>query len=439
MEPLGRWDRLRTPALTKRAESRFSPARRASTFCGVDLDFLFGHPTAVAALTHDEPRQLGAPSLRLGVAYPGDPAAAGTWSGTPASLGNALRQLGATIEPLRAEAPRPLEAVAAHVLTLLRLHRTPGKSLRERARVSRTIALYTGREMSALRTRALRGSVRRAMPLDGVIQIGTAYALPPNLRIATFEDMTVRQALSLPYPEWQGLSSSEQAAGVERGARAYSQAVACCFTTHWAADSAIHDYGVRPEKTHVVGVGRNHSPRPAPRDWSVPRFLFVGGDWTRKNGDAVVRAFVRLRDTFPDAHLDVVGSHPTIDVEGVTGHGWLSLADPDARAKLDHLFETATCFVMPSLCEPSAISYVEAAAGGVPSIGSTVGGSAELIGDGGCVVDPYDGQALYDALLRFAAGETARAAGQRALTRADEFTWTEVARRVLAALDTLRP
>ena len=80
------------------------------------------------------------------------------------------------------------------------------------------------------------------------------------------------------------------------------------------------------------------------------------------------------------AHLDLVGSHPSVSVEGVRGHGWLSLADSEARAKLDHLFETATCFVMPSLCEPSAIAYVEAAAGGVPSIGSAIGGSAELIG-----------------------------------------------------------
>jgi glycosyltransferase involved in cell wall biosynthesis len=301
--------------------------------------------------------------------------------------------------------------------------------------VSRTIALYTGPEMSALRTRMLRRSVQRALPLDGVLQIGTAYALPPNLRIATLEDMTVRQALLLPYPEWRGLSSSEQAAGVERGARAYSQAVACCFATRWAADSAITDYGVPREKTHVVGFGRNHSPRPAPRDWSVPRFLFVGGDWTRKNGDAVVRAFVRLRDVFPDARLDVAGSHPNIDAEGVTGHGWLSLADRDARTKLDRLFETATCFVMPSSCEPAGIAYVEAAAGGIPSIGTTVGGSAEFIGDGGCVVDPRDEQALYDAMLTLADGESARAAGQRALARANDFTWTEVARRVLAALN----
>ena len=373
----------------------------------------------------------------VGVAYPGDPEAAGTWSGTPASLGNAMKELGVTIEPLRAEPPASLEWLAVQALTLLRLPRTRVSPLRKRARVSRTISLYTGREMAALRTSALRRRVRRAPHLDAVVQIGTSYALPPGLRVATFEDMTVAQALSLPYPEWRCLSKREQAAAVERQGRAYSQAEACCFTTQWAADSAIRDYGVPAEKTHVVGVGRNHAPRPAQRDWSVPRFLFVGGDWERKNGDAVVRSFARVRESISGARLDLVGSHPRVEAQGVFGHGWLSLADDDERRKLDGLFEQATCFVMPSLCEPSAISYVEAAAAGVPSIGSAVGGSGELIGDGGCVVDPLDEEALFSAMLRLSDGEVAREAGARALRRADHFTWPAVAGRILATLQPL--
>jgi glycogen synthase len=389
----------------------------------------------VTALHEEERRHAPGFAGRVGVAYPGDPDAAGTWSGTPASLANAMRDLGVIVEALRAEPPRSVEWVAMNALALLRVHRTPGTSLRNRARVSRTIALYTGREMSALRTRALRRRVRETAPLDAVVQIASCYVVPSGCRVATFEDMTVRQALELPYPEWRGLSKREQAAAVERQARAYDQAVACCFTTQWAADSAINDYGVDPAKTHVVGVGRNHVPRPVDRDWSRPRFLFVGGDWTRKNGDAIVRSFKRLRELMPEARLDLVGSHPQVDVEGVVGHGWLSLADEAERKQVDDLFEAATCFVMPSLCEPSALSYVEAAAGGVPSIGSTIGGSAELIGDGGCVVDPYDDNALFEAMRRFADGDKARAAGRRALERSDRFTWPKVAARILTALE----
>jgi glycosyltransferase involved in cell wall biosynthesis len=387
----------------------------------------------VATASRSSLAEDGEHPLYVGLAYAGDPEAAGTWSGTPASLGAALRQLGVSVEALRAELPRPLESAATQVLTLLRLHRIPMAPLRKRARVSRTIALYTGREMSSLRTLALRARLRRAPPLAGVVQIGTGYGLPHGLCVATFEDMTVAQALSLPYAEWRSLSDREQRAAIARQAKAYSQAMACCFATRWAADSAVHDYRVPPEKVHVVGLGRNHSPSPATRDWTTPRFLFVGGDWERKNGDAVVRAFVRLREWIPTARLDLVGRHPRLDIDGIVGHGWLALDGPD-RTRLDGLFEAATCFVMPSWCEPAGIAYLEAGAAGLPCIGSTVGGSEELIGDGGCVVEPADEQALLDAMLRFSVPETAGEAGALALRRADSFTWSAVASRILAAL-----
>ena len=97
----------------------------------------------------------------------------------------------------------------------------------------------------------------------------------------------------------------------------------------------------------------------------MPRFLFVGFDWERKNGDGVVRSFARVRESIPGARLDIVGSDARVGVEGVVGHGRLSLSDYDDRRRLDGLFETATCFVMPSWSEPAGISYLEAAAAGV--------------------------------------------------------------------------
>ena len=66
-----------------------------------------------------------------------------------------------------------------------------------------------------------------------------------------------------------------------------------------------------------------------------------------------------------------------------------------------------------------------------------MGGSGDLIGDGGCVVDPGDEQALLDAMLAFSNPVAAREAGARALGRADRFTWPEVARRILTALELL--
>jgi glycosyltransferase involved in cell wall biosynthesis len=172
----------------------------------------------------------------------------------------------------------------------------------------------------------------------------------------------------------------------------------------------------------------------AGRDWSRPRFLFVGLDWERKNGPALLAAFAALRERVPDAHLDVVGGHPRLEADGVTGHGRLDLADPDDRARMRALYESATVFVMPSLHEPLGLSHIEAAAAGIPSIGTTNGGARTFIADGGRLVDPADRGALLSAMIELSDGALARRLGERALARAALFTWEKVAERLIRAL-----
>jgi glycosyltransferase involved in cell wall biosynthesis len=215
--------------------------------------------------------------------------------------------------------------------------------------------------------------------------------------------------------------------------RRYREAAACCVASDWAAGSVVTDYGIDASRVHVVGFGRNCEPRPVPRDRSDPRFLFVGLDWQRKNGDAVVRAFARLRDELPRARLDLVGGHPRVEVDGVVGHGPLGVDEPAARAGLEALFEQATCFVMPSRFEAFGMVYVEAGAAAVPSIGTTRGGAATAIAGGGVLVDPEDEGALVDAMRSLADPATADGLGRAALENASRYTWKGVAERILEA------
>ncbi len=147
-----------------------------------------------------------------------------------------------------------------------------------------------------------------------------------------------------------------------------------------------------------------------------------------------MRAFARLRSEIPEARLDVVGNHPPLHAPGVTGHGPLRLNVPAERARAEVLFQRATCFVMPSHFEASAIVYAEAAAAGLPSIGTSVGGSRELIGDGGRLVDPADDDDLLDAMRALAEPGTAERLGALSLERSALFTWRAVAERLLRAL-----
>ena len=373
--------------------------------------------------------------LRIGVSYPGDLDAATTWSGIPHGLINALRELGAEPVAVPAQPPKLIDVGLTATLALARAYRIPAETLQERLRVAKTIAMYTGRQMPWIRTAFARRRILREQPFDGFIQVGTGYWLPSGIAIATFEDMTVPQAARLPYPEWRHLSATELRSRRDGQARAYTRAHACCFASAWAADSALREYDLAPGKVHVVGMGRNRTPRPVDRDWQTPNFLFVGGDWQRKNGPAVLRAFAEVRACIPEATLHVVGNHPPLRTDGVVGYGWLSPDDAEDRQRLQELFEHATCFVMPSLYEPFGIVYVEAAAGGLPSIGTNRGGAPEAIGEGGVAIDPESHEALVAAMLQLAGPSEAERAGAKARQHAEEFTWRKVTARILDALN----
>ncbi|MGI8886647.1 MAG: glycosyltransferase family 4 protein [Gaiellaceae bacterium] len=172
------------------------------------------------------------------------------------------------------------------------------------------------------------------------------------------------------------------------------------------------------------------------RDWTRPRFFFMGYDWERKNGPMVLRAFAQLREKFPHARLDVAGGHPRIEMDGIVTHGSLDFSEPSDRAQAEALFEKATCFVMPSKFEPFGMVYVEAAAAGVPSIGTTVGGARDIIGEGaGLLVDPSDERALAEAMAALCDPEIASRMGNAALERSRHFTWPAVAERILQVLE----
>jgi glycosyltransferase involved in cell wall biosynthesis len=90
---------------------------------------------------------------------------------------------------------------------------------------------------------------------------------------------------------------------------------------------------------------------------------------------------------------------------------------------------------MPSSFEPFGIVHATAAAAGVPSIGTTVGGAGYVIGaHGGRLVPPGDRRALLAAMLELSSPDTAMRMGAAALERSRRFTWRAVAQRVLDAL-----
>jgi glycosyltransferase involved in cell wall biosynthesis len=337
------------------------------------------------------------------------------WSGIPSGLGRGLSELGHEVVFARAAAPPIFERA------------------RRSAAARLPAALVVDPELSRLRSAFARRRFRRAGPVDAVVQLATGFLLPAHPRIATYEDMTVIQAVESD-PAYGRMPRRAREAWISRQRACYSRARVCLALSAWASRSIERDYGVPGDKVQVVGAGRNIDPRPLARDWWPPRYLFAGLDWGRKNGEGVLRAFRRVRAQIPEARLSLVGAHPDLEEAGVRCHGRLSLHSPPERRALERLFEQATCFVMPSFSEPLGLVYSEAGAAGIPSIGTTAGGAPQAVGDAGVCVDPGDGEALLAAMLRFADPEVARDAGRRAAAKRGETTWRAVAARVGGAL-----
>jgi len=382
----------------------------------------------------DQPMALSLP-LRIGVAAAFDPRDMQLDSGVCASMFAAMGEVVAEAVPLSGELPARLGR-AAHIASVAARMRPA--DLRNPRRAAKRVhaAAQLGRPTIAARNRLLRRRVAAAGTLDGIVQRGCEMLLPRGHRLVTFEDSTVLQARkSYPWQHLQAFSERDIERYADRQRRVYEGAVACCCTTHWVAESIVGSYGIPAERVFVVGNGQNHpAPDVAPRDWSSPRYLFVGVDWTRKNGPAVISAFSRVRERHPDARLDVVGGHPRLEVPGVVGHGPLSRTSPADRERIATLYRVATAFVMPSLHEPAGIVYVEAASAGVPSIGGSDGGAATMIGAGGLVVDPRDAEQIYAAMLELADPETAQRLGGLARDHSSLFTWRKVAERLVRAL-----
>lgn len=375
--------------------------------------------------------------LTLALATTGDPEDRMVSSSVPAVL---MRALGDLVERMVPISDAPSAAQARIAIALGGAQGLRPADLLALAQVRRRVRVagQASGPYAAARARTVKRKLAAHGRVDGLLQMGADYQAPAGVPMVTRQDSTVVQALSAyPWPHLAGLSDGEIAGLIRRQRSAYRSARACCGATHWVADSIVGDYGISPEKVHVIGTAPNHlvpAERTASRDWNTPRFLFVGTAWERKNGPATLAAFARLRQSHPQARLDVVSEHPRIDVEGVVGHGKLAFDDPADCARLMALYGQATAFVMPSVHEPAGAVHLEAARAGIASIGTRNGGASTLIGDAGRVVDPNDSKQLLDAMLELSDPRVAQAMGARAQERSQLFTWEKVAERIVRAL-----
>jgi glycosyltransferase involved in cell wall biosynthesis len=180
--------------------------------------------------------------------------------------------------------------------------------------------------------------------------------------------------------------------GHAQEAQALAKCAAVIFPSEWAARSAIEDYGVDRTKIHIVPFGANLDVPAAAaveeaieaREFNRLRVLFIGRDWQRKGGELMLEAAAIAQRNGVPFEIDIVGpSRPPADLpDYVRYHGLLMKSVPSDRLVLGRLMREAHILFVPSRAENFGMTFCEAAAFGIPSLSTSVGGIPTIVRPG---------------------------------------------------------
>ena len=249
---------------------------------------------------------------------------------------------------------------------------------------------------------------RRGGQFDLIFQISGMFA--PYLDYAkaktphvTYNDYTVMlsytMALCNIYSDWAPYPSKmKKWLDLERDL--YKNAKKIFTTNKNARLSLINDYGVEEEKVVRVGYGAPvEEITDIQKNYDGKTVLFVGMDFERKGGYTLLEAFKNVKKVIPEAKLLIVG--PDKDIVKIEQDGVEILGCIRDKKRMKELYEQASIFAMPSLCEPFGLVFLEAMAHKLPCIGTTIDAMPEFIKNGknGYVVPPKDPDTLAEKII----------------------------------------
>ncbi len=172
---------------------------------------------------------------------------------------------------------------------------------------------------------------------------------------------------------------------------------------------AMRYWGQGAADVTVVHLGSFITPKTPRAHFGSKRILTVGDISPRKNQLRLIQAFELVHRNNPSSGVELmIVGHVRKDIPGfestlrdmrrrnkgikITLAGYLS------DSEILSLYEEADVFVYPSLYEGFGLPVLEAMACGCPVIASNVSSLPEVVGEAGMLVDPYDVDALAQAI-----------------------------------------
>ena len=162
------------------------------------------------------------------------------------------------------------------------------------------------------------------------------------------------------------------------------------FSSQWAADSAINDYGIDDGKVLVVPMGPNLRRIPSresvlhQKDASVCKLLFIGVEWERKGGMLAFETLKHLKHKGIKASLTVCGCTPPSFINDDDLHviPYLNKKLADDYERFEDLLRSHHFFILPTRAECFGVVFCEASAFALPSITTDTGGIPTAVRNG---------------------------------------------------------
>lgn len=261
---------------------------------------------------------------------------------------------------------------------------------------------------------------------------------------------TLHDAIPLKFPEW--VSPRWRAAKnlvMKRMARHADRIVA---VSSYAVPEISEHFGIKPDRITVIPCGieatwlqkRNEAtvPHLTARDGRPLQqyFLFVGMLQPRKNVDRIIDAYLSLERASRQSHpLVIVGRHgwrcehtaQRLRLLISQGANIYWLENIAARGQLRDIYHHALGLVFPSLYEGFGIPVLEAFASNIPVITSVASSLPEVAGDAAILIDPYDTDAIKNAMQTLVADAGLRKElAKKGQARVREYTWDKSAQQL---------
>jgi glycosyltransferase involved in cell wall biosynthesis len=206
---------------------------------------------------------------------------------------------------------------------------------------------------------------------------------------------------------------------------------------------AIRFWGLQADRIAVIYNGPFVVPKTPREDFGSKQILIVSDISPRKNHIRLMQAFERAQELSQRRlELVVAGQTRTAipeleymlrDVSKRRENVKITMMGYVPDSEILSLYAKADVFVFPSLYEGFGLPVLEAMACGCPVITSNVSSLPEVVGDAALLVDPYNVEALAQAMFTVLEDdELKKEMSKKGIAQAQKFSWDKAGAELLA-------